>query len=549
MEIKLTKAGENILLSALVGNATINFKALAIGAGANAGESAVRLSDQRFSSIIDQDHLSVADGFAKLEVIFNNSAIKTGFRATEIGVMVMDPNDENKTILYAYGYTPPETSDYIGPATDQILETKLDVLAYVGNAKNITASISQSLVYATKDHNHDAENITKGVFPPERGGTGKSSFAKNGILYASGAAELSQVSVPQDESLLLQNASAPEWLPTSKLAKRAATLTVGTSTNGWTKRDCDYLCDGASDQIEINEAIAATKSGGGTVLLLDGTYNIDGNIAMSKEGVELRGTGGAKLIFAAKTEGDTKSSFYIYVAANKCRIKNLILQGSQSASSSESFHVIFAKSCKRILVAENTIHNGDVYLENCENSVVAENFVGERNGYNRGIRLYSGSGNNISRNDVSGAYYGIDANKETDLCVNGNSCIEHNEYGACFRDCDGVAVNGNVFSTKVGGLANAISCFGCKLVAATGNILELANGLAGSCVQLVNTNYFTLSANVINQRAFGYAIYIDNDCVSGIVTGNMITCSDASTAINGTASGITKNSNIIATAT
>ena len=39
--------------------------------------------------------------------------------------------------------------------------------------------------------------------------------------------------------------------------KRYARIVIGTSTNGWTAADCDYLCDGVDDQAEINQAIEA----------------------------------------------------------------------------------------------------------------------------------------------------------------------------------------------------------------------------------------------------------------------------------------------------
>ena len=43
-------------------------------------------------------------------------------------------------------------------------------------------------------------------------------------------------------------------LPTGK---KVARFVVGTSTAGWTAADCDYLCDGTADQVEINNAITA----------------------------------------------------------------------------------------------------------------------------------------------------------------------------------------------------------------------------------------------------------------------------------------------------
>ena len=60
--------------------------------------------------------------------------------------------------------------------------------------------------------------------------------------------------------------------------KRTCRVVVGTSTAGWTAADCDFLCDGTDDQVEINQAIAAIPKDGGEIALLDGTYHISGTL-------------------------------------------------------------------------------------------------------------------------------------------------------------------------------------------------------------------------------------------------------------------------------
>ena len=72
---------------------------------------------------------------------------------------------------------------------------------------------------------------------------------------------------------------------------RPARVVIGTSTAGWTEYDCDYLCDGTADEVEINSAIAALPSEGGEILLLDGTYNIKSTVSITKDNVKLSGNG------------------------------------------------------------------------------------------------------------------------------------------------------------------------------------------------------------------------------------------------------------------
>src|SRR5690606_32557683 len=78
--------------------------------------------------------------------------------------------------------------------------------------------------------------------------------------------------------------------------KKVARFVIGTSTSGWTEKDCDYLCDGTNDQVEINNAIDALPASGGEVVILDGTYNITATIIVNKDNVSIRGNGNATVL-------------------------------------------------------------------------------------------------------------------------------------------------------------------------------------------------------------------------------------------------------------
>lgn len=73
--------------------------------------------------------------------------------------------------------------------------------------------------------------------------------------------------------------------------KRTCRVVVGTSTAGWTEADCDLLCDGTDDQVEIQAALESLPENGGEIAILDGTYNISKAIT-----VDLDTTSGAKNI-------------------------------------------------------------------------------------------------------------------------------------------------------------------------------------------------------------------------------------------------------------
>lgn len=75
------------------------------------------------------------------------------------------------------------------------------------------------------------------------------------------------------------------------MACRTARFVVGTSTTGWTADDCDYLCDGTDDQVEIQAAINALPASGGEIVILDGTYNISEGIMLRNIATKIQGCG------------------------------------------------------------------------------------------------------------------------------------------------------------------------------------------------------------------------------------------------------------------
>lgn len=148
MALKLTPSGTDLLLRAIAGEVNIKFTAIQLGNGADAGKSAAALSNPLLTAEISS--YEVGDVFVTLRTTFSNSQVSASFRATEVGVLAHDPDTEDGTLLYAYQYTPEGESDYIPASTDKVLETQMDVLVYIGDAENVTASISQSLVYASR---------------------------------------------------------------------------------------------------------------------------------------------------------------------------------------------------------------------------------------------------------------------------------------------------------------------------------------------------------------------------------------------------------------
>lgn len=106
--------------------------------------------------------------------------------------------------------------------------------------------------------------------------------------------------------------------------KRYARIVIGTSTNGWNPADCDYLCDGVDDQVEINQAIAAISSSGSqgvaSIVILDGTYYLSAPIS-TLNGINLYGTGGTILKRNTINAGNTYNTLVYFGYATICNIK------------------------------------------------------------------------------------------------------------------------------------------------------------------------------------------------------------------------------------
>lgn len=115
---------------------------------------------------------------------------------------------------------------------------------------------------------------------------------------------------------------------------RAARFVIGTSAAGWTAVDCDYLCDGTADDVEIKAAISALPSGGGEVLLLDGTYNISSSVIIGRAGAVLRGSGPGTII--KRGFNSNSQNGVVGCSAANCCVRDLTINGNRDVYGSDN---------------------------------------------------------------------------------------------------------------------------------------------------------------------------------------------------------------------
>ena len=208
---------------------------------------------------------------------------------------------------------------------------------------------------------------------------------------------------------------------------------IGTSTSGWTAKDCDYLCDGTNDQEEIIQALNDLPATGGEVVILDGTYNITASINIPKDNVSLRGNGNATILKRMYNSTDTESGptargLITLNEKSGCKIQGLQIDGNKATYTASYNYGIYLYSSSDSTVTGNTCNNNNygIYQYSSSNNTVTGNTC---NNNSTGIRLDSSSDNTVTGNTCNNNSFGIYQYSSSDNTVTGNTCNNNNNYG------------------------------------------------------------------------------------------------------------------------
>ena len=197
---------------------------------------------------------------------------------------------------------------------------------------------------------------------------------------------------------------------------RPARYVVGTSAAGWTANDCDYLCDGTSDQTEINAAIAALPSGGGEVLVLDGTYNISSSIKINKDNVTIRGSGPATVL--KRMFNSASANGVINCSAANCTIHHLAIDGNKGSYTNENNRGVYATtSAANFTIEDLVVQNSrdGIYIGGMTGGRITGCRIKDSGAY--GVYVYNAEAIDISHNY-------IDATGETAVLITGSKSIK-----------------------------------------------------------------------------------------------------------------------------
>lgn len=297
--------------------------------------------------------------------------------------------------------------------------------------------------------------------------------------------------------------------------KRVARFTVGTSVAGWTAVDCDYLCDGTDDQVEINAALNALPAHGGEVVILDGTYNITAPILIPKDNVSLQGNGAAtvlKRMFDGDPDWENPSGTVELRSRQRCKVSKLTFDGNGDVYDGGRNVGVMLENSSFNEIVENTSQNHEaegIYLQGSSNNTLAGN---TSNNNDRGIYLVDSSNNMLIGNTCNNNYYGIDLwDSSNDNIVTGNTCNNNNSLGISLSHVSDNIVTGNMCNNGYSGvdLWDSSNCM------VTGNMCN--NNHRGVALNYSSNNTVTGNTANNNEQA-GIWLYAS---LNNTVTGNV----------------------------
>ena len=268
-------------------------------------------------------------------------------------------------------------------------------------------------------------------------------------------------------------------------AKRTCRFVIGTSTAGWTVDDCDYLCDGTADDVEINAAIQALPETGGEILILDGTYIITASITVDKNGTTLRGNGTATILQRNWDSSVEEGVIGITAANGGVTVQNIQINGKRYNYTDTRNDGIYITSDNNNIINNicNNNYGSGIYVAYSDNNTVTGNIC--NNNKSQGIEV-SGSDNIITGSICNDNFkYGIDLSGPGNT-VTGNVC--NNNSDGIFSEHGNNTIIGNACNNN----SNGIRLLFADNSTVTGNT---CNNNSGNGICLSNSDNNTVTGN------------------------------------------------------
>lgn len=341
--------------------------------------------------------------------------------------------------------------------------------------------------------------------------------------------------------------------------KRYARIVIGTSTNGWNPADCDYLCDGVDDQVEINQAIAAISSSGSqgvaSIVILDGTYYLSAPIS-TLNGINLYGTGGTILKRNTINAGNTYNNLVHFGFATIC---NITFDGNESlfqGSPQNIFEIIvgpdaklynckienyvYGACCLRgglvCWIKNNFIYTGNVgiYIADGQVPNIESNFIFSN------VQIMSSGGDlttcRIINNGPSISSTGsiiLDGIYQSYISGNRASSIQINNTGGTFvGGTSNVIVNNILTPSSDGQVCITLGQNTSYNVVANNSLISAGGGGNTGVIQDNGTNNIINTSGQITLPSSGWSGNAQTVSATGVTTTNTVTTGPAPSSMN-----------------
>lgn len=256
------------------------------------------------------------------------------------------------------------------------------------------------------------------------------------------------------------------------------TITISSSTSKH-MLTADYYCNGTNDQAVINNAILSLPSTGGKIVLLEGTYNISGQINVNKPNVTICGMGNstvlnckqgiwgiaatqtnftvANLKMTFDTYNGNGNSICIYASGSRCKFENLDLSNAVYGINCGGGYSIIRNvtaTGNRTNIHLGSGHNvvSDCYSENAqetgvriegEYNIVANCYISDAEIY--GVLLTGGGKNKVAGNVIKKDSYSDSQHSIRVTSSTYNSCSDNIMIGKNYTNAGGAT---NTFSNN-----------------------------------------------------------------------------------------------------
>lgn len=281
---------------------------------------------------------------------------------------------------------------------------------------------------------------------------------------------------------------------------RSSTLTV-CANNSKDKTNCDYVCDGDSDEVEIRDAISNLSESGGTIQLSDGFFVFSTELSIDKSNLMLRGHKEATLIYFNQVGGASDLDSGIEITSGHSFVHILDLSAQCTSAPTVAMGWVRGIGISAGEGDEGHQFSG-LHVDNCT----------------AGIYSYGHAREDIKRVVIKDNYItnalqtGIESIRGNNVFVTNNVIENSAQFGIWGTGTSTIISNNEISDTGGGGTSNENGIYG--------------NGLSNS--QILN-NIVSNSSNSADILIFNY-----NNIVSG---NNAANITFYSTSYNNTAFG------------